>query len=97
MKNRMKKLCMGIVLAASLLGSSLTAMASCDHKFVQVDKKFKDKKVVAYHTHTDKGTGLTYKCTTYNYYYTIMEQCKKCEGTITYEEVEENVHEPGDW
>lgn len=100
MKRKIRNLCMGIILTVALLGSSLTSMAavtSCKHNFSNISATYDRTVVLAYHTHTDRATGLTYKCTEYADIYIIKDKCNYCQGEITYEEKREIRHVPGDW
>lgn len=78
---------------------NMTAMAAtttCEHVF---DKEAQTRveqgrTVSSYHTHTDRNTGVTYKCTTYKVTYLVTDTCINCKGKISYTEYE-YIHEAG--
>lgn len=86
MKKRLKKLFAGTILTISLLGSSLTVLASdClenGHSF-STTRTYSHREEDHLHMHIDEVTGETHICMIYTYYYTVTQKCSKCNGIIT--------------
>ena len=98
-KSYVRKVCLALILAVAMLGSTMTAMASartCEHVFdsSQQSRVLQKTTVVSYHEHTDAATGVTYKCTLYRAYYLVTDKCVNCGGTISYTETHE-YHQAG--
>lgn len=87
MLKKMKRASLGIITATMILGSSLTVFAgNCltgDHSFSVVTKSYTHRTLDSYHTHYDSNTGLTYSCTSYKYYYNVLQRCSGCGTEIT--------------
>lgn len=85
-KKGFKRLLAGIMLMLMMFGSSLTVFAyDClenGHSF-STTRTFHHREVVSRHTHTDQATGLTYNCTSYNYYFVVKQRCSKCHVEFT--------------
>ena len=99
MSRNVKRVCLALILAVAMLGSTMTAMASartCNHEFdsSMQTRVYQKTTIVSYHEHTDAATGVTYKCTLYRDYYLVTDTCKKCGGTISYTETHE-YHQAG--
>lgn len=86
MKKRLKTLFAGTILTISLLGSSLTVLASdClenGHSF-STTRTYSHRDAQYLHSHIDdETTGAHHTCIVYKYYYTVTQKCSKCGGVI---------------
>lgn len=93
MRKHIKKWCASLALITLLMGNSLMADAADVCSVVTTSPRYLYSKVTSYHTHTDRATGVTYKCATYDDYYEVRTICLTCRTLLKTETIcEKNRH-----
>lgn len=88
MKNKIKRIFLGMVLSLTILGGSLTVVAAgClngNHNFYVVSKVDEGEPTInSYHKHIDRARNIEYSCTTYKQKVRITQYCPDCESILT--------------